>query len=142
MVKFLIIDLYCLILTFFSYLGFLSRTFTNHRNAGERGGHFINSSLPLPTASQTLRHQLGNYCRELISGHSQQPDPNGEPLVSERKLLTTNDFFIFRKLLKNSLLLNKKYFNKTINNSNNNKQHLITINGNVAVLFKPFNARS
>ena len=41
---------------FFFYLGFLSRPFTNHRTAGEGGGHFFNSSLPLPPASQTLRH--------------------------------------------------------------------------------------
>ena len=41
---------------FFFYLGFLSRTFTNHRTAREGGGHFFNSSLPLPPASQTLRH--------------------------------------------------------------------------------------
>ena len=39
---------------FFFNLGFLSRTFTNHRTAGE--GHFFNSSLPLPPASQALRH--------------------------------------------------------------------------------------
>ena len=36
---------------FFFYLGFLSRTFTNHRTAGEGGGHFFNSSLPLSPAS-------------------------------------------------------------------------------------------
>ena len=41
---------------FFFYLGFLSRPFTNHRTAGEGGGHFFNSSLPLLPASQTLRH--------------------------------------------------------------------------------------
>ena len=41
---------------FFSYLDFLSQPFTNHRTAGEGGGHFFNSSLPLPLASQTLRH--------------------------------------------------------------------------------------
>ena len=39
---------------FFS-LGFLSRSFTNHRTAGEGGGYFFNSSLPLPPSSQTLR---------------------------------------------------------------------------------------
>ena len=58
-------------------------------NSGEGGGHFFNSSLPLPPASQTLRHQPGDYCRELTSAHSQQPDSNREPLVSERKSLTT-----------------------------------------------------
>ena len=36
---------------FFFYVGFLSRTFTKHRTAGEGGEHFINSSLPLPPAS-------------------------------------------------------------------------------------------
>ena len=39
-----------------TYLGLLSRTFTNHRTAGEGGGNFFNSSLPVPPASQTLRH--------------------------------------------------------------------------------------
>ena len=39
---------------FFFYLGFLSRTFTNHSNAGVEGGHFVNSSLPLPSASKAL----------------------------------------------------------------------------------------
>ena len=41
---------------FFFYLGFLSRTFTIHGTAGEGGGYLLNSSLPLPPASQTLRH--------------------------------------------------------------------------------------
>ena len=41
----------------FFCLGFLSQiTFTNHRTAGEEGGHIWNSSLPLPSPSQTLRH--------------------------------------------------------------------------------------
>ena len=69
---------------FFFYLGFLLQPFTNHRTAGEAGEHFYNSSLPLPPASRTLRHQLGDYCRELTSAHRQQPDSNWEPLVSER----------------------------------------------------------
>ena len=41
---------------FFFYLGFLSQTFTNHRTAGEGGGHFSNSLLPLPPASQKIGH--------------------------------------------------------------------------------------
>ena len=45
---------------FFFYLGFRSRTFTIHRTAGGEGGHTFNPSLPLPPASQTLRHQLGD----------------------------------------------------------------------------------
>ena len=56
---------------YFLYLGFLSQIFTNHRTAGEGGGHFFNSSLQLPPAA-----------------HSQQSDSNWEPLVSERKSLT------------------------------------------------------
>ena len=35
----------------FFYLGFLSQPFTNHRTAGEGGGHFFNFSLPLPPDS-------------------------------------------------------------------------------------------
>ena len=42
--------------SFFFYLGFLSQTFTIRRKAGEWGGYFFNSPLPLPPASQTLRH--------------------------------------------------------------------------------------
>ena len=41
---------------FFFYLGFLSRTFTIHGTAGAGGGYLFNPSLPLPPASQTLRH--------------------------------------------------------------------------------------
>ena len=41
---------------FFFYLVFLWQTFTNHRTAGEGGGHFFNLSLPLPHASKKLRH--------------------------------------------------------------------------------------
>ena len=54
---------------FFFYLGLLSRTFTIHGTAGEGGGYLFNSSLPLPPASQRLRHQPGDYCRELTSAH-------------------------------------------------------------------------
>ena len=46
---------------YFFYLDFLSRTFTNHRTAGEGGGQFFNSSIPLPPASQTVSHQPGYY---------------------------------------------------------------------------------
>ena len=74
---------------FFIYLGFLSRTFTNHRTAGEGEGHFFNFLLPLPPTSQTLRQLTEDYCRELTSTHSRQPDSNRVPLVSERKPITT-----------------------------------------------------
>ena len=56
-------------LFFFILSGFSSQPFTNHRTAEERGGNFFNSSLPLPPASQTLRHQPGDYCRKLTSAH-------------------------------------------------------------------------
>ena len=52
-------------ISFFFYLHFLLQPFTNQRTAGEGRGHLFNSSLPLPPASQTLRHQSGDYCREL-----------------------------------------------------------------------------
>ena len=75
--------------SFFFYLGILSRTFTIHRTVGEGGAYLCNSSLPLSHPSQTSRHQLVDYCKELTSAHSQQPDSNREPLVSERKSPTT-----------------------------------------------------
>ena len=41
----------------FSIWIFFLQTFTNHRTAVERGGHFFNSILPLLSPpSQTLRH--------------------------------------------------------------------------------------
>ena len=42
-------------IAFFVYLCLVSQTFTNHRTAGEMGGHFLNSALPLPSTSQKLR---------------------------------------------------------------------------------------
>ena len=75
--------------TFFFYLSFVSPTFTTHRAAREGGGHSISSSLPLQPASRALRYYLGDYCRELTSAHSLQPDSNREPLVSKCKSLTT-----------------------------------------------------
>ena len=73
----------------FFYLGFLLQTFTIHRTAGEEGGYLFNASLPLPPASQALRHHPGDYCRELTSTRSYQPGSNRELLVSECRLLTT-----------------------------------------------------
>ena len=55
--------------TFF-YLGFLSRTFTIQMTAGEGWGYFFKSSPPLSPASQTLRRQPGDYCKEFNSSHS------------------------------------------------------------------------
>ena len=42
--------------TYYFYFSFLSQTFKNHRTAEEWGGPFLNSSLPLPSASQTCTH--------------------------------------------------------------------------------------
>ena len=39
----------------YGYLVLLPRTFTIHRTAREEVGYLINSSLPLPPVSQTLR---------------------------------------------------------------------------------------
>ena len=49
---------------------FFTGPFTNHTTAGEGRGHFCNSSVPLPPASQTLRYKSGDYWRELPSAHS------------------------------------------------------------------------
>ena len=81
---------YCI---FLFYLVFFF--FTNHGTEWEGGGHFYNSSLPLPPASQTLRHQPGDYCRELTSVHRQQLVSNWEPLVSEDK---SGGMFIWQEL--------------------------------------------
>ena len=74
---------------YFTYFFLSGFSFTSHRTAGEGGGHFFNSSTPLLPASQALRHQPGDYWRELTSKHSQQPDSNREPLFCECKSLTT-----------------------------------------------------
>ena len=84
---------------FFFQLDFLSQAFTNYRTAGEGRGYFFNSSLLPPHASQTLRHQLGDYCRELTPAHRQ--DSNREPLVSQRKrLLMENKYLNLRPTIK------------------------------------------
>ena len=69
--------------------GFFSRTFANHCTARERGGsgYLFNSSLPLPLASQTFRHQPGDYFRGFISANTQWLDSNRKPLARERKTL-------------------------------------------------------
>ena len=64
-------------------------SFHESQDCREWGGHFVISSPSLPPALQTLRHQPGDYCKQLTSADTQQPDSNREPLVSERKSLTT-----------------------------------------------------
>ena len=50
-----VFSMYCCC-CFFFYLGFLSQTFMIYRTAGEEGGYFFRSSLPLPPSSQALTH--------------------------------------------------------------------------------------
>ena len=73
---------------FFFLSGFSFTNIHYLQDSRGRGGYLFNSSLLLPPASQTLRYQPGDYCRELTSVRSQQPDSNREPLVSEYKPLT------------------------------------------------------
>ena len=56
---------------------------------GEGRGYFFNSSLPPPSASQTVRHQLGDYDRELTSAYSQESGSDRKPLTFRNKSLTT-----------------------------------------------------
>ena len=70
-------------------MDFLSRTFTIHRTGREGGGFLFKSSVTLAPALHALRHQLRDYCREITSAYSLQLDSNREPLVFERKPLTT-----------------------------------------------------
>ena len=77
---------------FFFYLSFLCRPFTNHRTTAERGEPFFSSSLPLSPASETLRHQPGDYYREVTSAHRQQLDSSWQSLGSKRKSLSYTPF--------------------------------------------------
>ena len=81
---------------YFFYLGFLLRAYTNHRTAEEGGGRHFISSLPLPPASQTLRHWPGDYCRELTSAHSWQPVEFGATTFTNYKRNKfKKDFMLF-----------------------------------------------
>ena len=72
---------------------------------------FFHKHSRLPSTSLSLRHQPDDYCRELIFAHSQQPDSNREPLLSEYKLLTTKlgplkpDIAVIKKLYKEATIL-------------------------------------
>ena len=73
---------------------FLSEfSFTNIHDSHDSKGReklFFNSSVPPSQPSQALRHQPDGYFRESSPLHiSQQPESNREPLVSDRKSLTT-----------------------------------------------------
>ena len=43
---------------------------TFHRRVGKGGGYLFNSALPLSLASQTLRHYLVDYYREVSSAYN------------------------------------------------------------------------
>ena len=58
------------------YVGFLSRTFTNHRTAGKGGGHFINSSLPLPPLHKHLDISRAITAESSPLHKACQPDSN------------------------------------------------------------------
>ena len=75
------------VIAFFFYLDFLFRTI--HRTAEDGGSYLLNSSPLLPPASQKLRQQPEDYCRELTFAFSQQPDSNQKPLAFKRKSLAT-----------------------------------------------------
>ena len=76
---------------FFFYLVFVSRTFTNHRTTRKEGGYSINSSLPLPPASQNRYLDISRaITAESSPLHiASNQTRTGKPLVSERKSLTT-----------------------------------------------------
>ena len=74
---------------FFFLSGFSFTTIHESQDCRGRGRVFFNSSVPLPPTSQTHRHWLGDYYRQLTSAHRQQSDSNREPLVSKHKSLTT-----------------------------------------------------
>ena len=80
---------FCSFIYFFFLSGFSFTNIYDWQGRGEGGGYFFKSSLALPPTSQTLRQWAGDYCRELTSANSWQPDPNRARLVSERKSLTT-----------------------------------------------------
>ena len=74
---------------FFLYVFFITKIRDSQDNRG-RGRLFIyNSSLLFPPTSQILIHLQVDYRRELTSVHSYQLDSSREPLVSERKPLTS-----------------------------------------------------
>ena len=78
--------LWVLIFQIFFLPGFPFTTIHELQDCRGRGRAFL---LTLPPASQTLRHQPGDFGRELTSAHRQQLDQNWELLVSEHKSLTT-----------------------------------------------------
>ena len=82
---------------FFFYVVFLSRTFTNHRTAGKGGGYFINSSLPIPPASQTLTAESSPL--HIASGRTrtERKSLTTKPLANNFNTLTLKQIFWKKK---------------------------------------------
>ena len=62
------------------------------RSTGQQGkgeGIYLTPLYHLQPLHRHLDISRANYCRELTSAHSWQPDSSREPLFSERKSLTT-----------------------------------------------------
>ena len=58
------------------------------------------SSLPVPPASRTPGHWLGDYCRKLTSAHNKWPGSNWVLLVCKCKPLTTKLKYISKKQIR------------------------------------------
>ena len=82
----------------------------------EDEGYPFSSFIPLPPASETLRYQLGNYCRELTSTYRQQLDSNQKLLVSEHKSLTTK-LRALKTFKMFTIFFQLPYINKIVNYS-------------------------
>ena len=92
------------IFLFFCFLsGFSFTVVPESQDCMEMEGHFFKSSLPLPPASQTLRNQVGDYCREFTTAHRQQPDSNRVPLH------ILNETYVIEKRSLKSFLSGKSY---------------------------------
>ena len=92
-------------LCFFFFLsGFSLANIQDYRIAPEGGRYLLISFLPLPLASQTLRHQLSCCCRELTSVHSWQSESNMDPLLHALSTLALVAA-VFRRMLKTRVTL-------------------------------------
>ena len=114
--------------TVFFYLGFLSQILTIHGTTEEDGAHLFNSSLLIPSASQTLIQEPGNYCRELTYAHmhlcTARTEPGtfgfgvvttklcGKPLLVSAKTWNFKDWLIFLKFYFHTTLQHYLHSNK------------------------------
>ena len=93
---------------FFFYLGFLSWSFTNHRTAGEGGGHFftlhhhfhpLHRQLNISRATTAGRPPLHIGSSRIRTGNLWFPSANRQPLsyvpLIDRRRFSFNDLFSF-----------------------------------------------